>query len=109
MTRLSSKCDDKYEGKGVELVARASRVRWHGSSLIQSDPSAQDPVNHPQACAYCKNVRKHDTNNSREESGCNDQPQERVPERANLPAKMGIKVSAAHIVSLDVIEDDGDD
>lgn len=97
------------KGRVVELVARTRRVRWHGSSLIQSDPSAQDPVNHPQARAYCKNIRKHDTDNSGEESGCNDQPQERVPERANLPAKMGIKVSIAHIVSLDVIEDDGDD
>ena len=93
----------------AESVARTRRVRRHGSSLIQSDPTPQDPVNDPQACTYCENIRKDYSNNSGEENSCNDQPEERIPECANLPAKMGIKVRAAHIVSLDVIEDDRDD
>jgi hypothetical protein len=94
-------------------ATESAGVDWgtyrYGPALVESDPATYNPVHDPQACPHREDIREKNTDHGSEQNGCNDQPKQCVPKSAYLPAKMGIKIRAAHLVAFDIVDNHRDD
>src|SRR5262245_14575596 len=81
----------------------------HRLSIPQCQPSASDPIDGPQAGCEENRQRKRNAQNRDDQHATDHTPEERKPERADLPAKVRLEVAATRFASLYVVDDDGND
>src|SRR5690606_40844007 len=83
-------------------IALAGRV--HGFAVYQAQPPLGYAVDAPD-----KGNRKYQVaDQNRNQKGADNAPQKRIPERADLPAKMGLEPGSSRITNLDMGDDDSD-
>src|SRR5262245_36897182 len=81
----------------------------HRLSLPQRQPSASNPIDRPQAGREKNRQRKRNAQESDEQHAADHTPEERKPERSNLPAEVRLEIAASRLSSLYVVDDDGND
>src|SRR5215475_8468841 len=81
----------------------------HRLSIPQCQPSPSDPIDGPQSGCEENRQRKRNAHNSNEQHAADHTPEERKPERSDLPAKVRLEVCASRLSSLYVVDDDGND
>src|SRR5215475_15581770 len=81
----------------------------HRLSIPQRQPSASDPVNGPHAGREKNRQRKRNAYQGNEQHAADHTPEERKPERPDLPAKVRLEVAASRFSSLYIVDDDGND
>src|SRR5262245_20150313 len=81
----------------------------HRLSIPQRQPPASDPIDGPHAGREKNRQRKRNAHDSNEQHAADHTPEERKPERPDLPAKVRLEVAASRFSSLYIVDDDGND
>src|SRR5262247_2966641 len=81
----------------------------HRLSIPQRQPPASDPIDSPQAGREKNRQRKRNAHDSNEQHAADHTPEERKPERPDLPAKVRLEVAASRFSSLYIVDDDGNE
>src|SRR5215469_14248446 len=94
------------EGVGLEGAEEAAnRLSVHRPAIAQRQPASHDPVDRPDAGGEEDGQRDGYAHQRDEQRAADHAPEQREPERADLPAEVRLEERAARLRSLHVVDD----